>query len=383
MYMKKIKFLAIFLFQITFAQTELVNILDSNYYGFEITSGDTGWWIQHPDNFSLVNDKASNGSLGSLKYTSATTVSGNKRIFGSKDITAMLVTLEPGTYPVKAMVWLENDVETSHFKLDFREDTTVKEAVTFSLDGIAKGQWVEVSTNLVLTETLNQANIRVIVEPGFGGKGTFYIDDLQILVEQEVVPVKVPLQSFVLADIDSELGFTPGEYEISLNVWLEENTTVSSFYTFVTNPWVATEWVISELPTGEWVKMTKQIILKEKPENAQLKIATYNNPDFQGGKGVFYVDDVLVSQKTDTLSIPEEVEDTEVIFYPNPASDYLTMTENVPVEIYNSFGMLVRKIIPTNENGEVVLDVSFLKNGIYYFRIVSENSVAVKTIIIQ
>ncbi len=277
---------------------EFVNILNEDYYGFEVTSGDDGWWMQQPDNLSIVNNKGANGSSHSLKYTNAETFTGSKKAFGSTTISDMLIGLEPGTYDMKAMVWVEAGAQISNVRVNFRTVGFGDVNTVFDLSSIAKDQWVEVTAQLNIVNAFVNTNVRIMFDSSATSIGTMYLDNLVILDEAPPVIEEIPLSAKVVTVDDKNLSLEKGNYDISLKVWVDEKATMKSFYTYIVDPWVATKWEIDEVVKGEWIELTSKIVLESPAENSEFQIKVNNNPDYGGGKGVFYVDDInLVKTK--------------------------------------------------------------------------------------
>lgn len=269
---------------------DTVNILNQDYYGFE--KGTEGWWMQHPDNFSISNEQAANGSFGSLKYTNPNTASANLKAHGGT-IPQMVINLSPGSYTMKAMVWLDPAAEITAFK------TVLKPAFAntiFDLSSINKGEWVEVESTLNLTEAVSGGNFLVTVDKAFGGKGTMYIDNIQLFDVPPPVVEEIPISAEVHTLNSNNLTLDAGNYEITLKVWLDTDTTIKQFYTFIEEPWVSTKWDLSSIAKDQWVELTKEFSLYEKAEDTKFTIKVNNNPDFGGGKGAFYLDDIKINK---------------------------------------------------------------------------------------
>ncbi|TXG36110.1 T9SS type A sorting domain-containing protein [Seonamhaeicola maritimus] len=279
------------------AQGGLINILNEDYFGFEVSSGDDGWWMQQPENFSIVNDKGANGSSRSLKYTNATSFSGSKKAFGSTSIEDMLIDLEPGTYDVKAMVWLEAGSQISNIRINFRTDGQSEQNVFLNISSIATGQWVEVTGTLNLGFNFSDTNIRVLVHSADIGIGTFYLDDLQLWAEPPTEIVQIPVSSKIETINKNNLTLKKGSYEISLKLWLDSNSTISNFYTLIDEPWVSTKWDLSSIAKDEWVELKEEFQIDEPASQAKFSLKVNNNPDLGGGKGFFYIDDIIIDKK--------------------------------------------------------------------------------------
>lgn len=93
----------------------------------------------------------------------------------------------------------------------------------------------------------------------------------------------------------------------------------------------------------------------------------YNNPDIQYGYGI---PDFLIALDNG-LSIPEKTKDS-FILYPNPAENYITVT-NIPQEgdllLYNNLGQVVIKAVVSHQNP--VISLQNITRGIYTYKIIS------------
>lgn len=278
---------------------KFVNILNEDYYGFEVTSGDDGWWMQQPDNLSVASDKGANGSSHSLKYTNSTAFTGSKKAFGSTTISDMLIDLEPGTYNISAMVWVESGAQISSVRANFRTAGLSDVNVTFNLGAVAKDEWVKVTSQLNITNAFVDTNVRIMFDSSATSIGTMYFDDLVILDEAPPVIEEIPSFSEIVTIDGNNLSLAKGTYDISLKIWVDEDASMKSFYTYIKEPWVATKWELSEVTKGEWVELKKQVVLEEAANNSEFKIRVNNNPNYGGGKGRFYIDDInLIKAKS-------------------------------------------------------------------------------------
>ena len=76
--------------------------------------------------------------------------------------------------------------------------------------------------------------------------------------------------------------------------------------------------------------------------------------------------------------------------YPNPANDYVNISCNskynnssAKIIIYNALGSVVRKIQITDKQRNVAVSVNGFKSGIYFCKLMDENDIAVKKIIVK
>lgn len=279
-------------FSFNIISNEFVNILNEDYYGFEVTSGDDGWWMQQTENLSITNERGANGSSHSLKYTNATSFTGSKKAFGSTTISDMLIDLDPGIYDVSAMVWLASGSQISSVRANFRTAGFSDVNVVFNMNGIANDQWVKVTGQLNLTTAFTDTNVRIMFDSSATSIGTMYFDDLVILDEAPPVIDEIPSSAKIVTVGDNNLSLAKGNYDLSLKVWIDKEATIQGFYTNITEPWVSTKWEIDAIAKEEWVELKKQIVLEADAENSEFQIKVNNNPEYGGGKGVFYIDDI-------------------------------------------------------------------------------------------
>ncbi len=248
--------------------------------------------MQHPDNFSISNEKSANGSF-SLKYESDITIGSSLKAHGSAAIPDMKIDLDAGTYPIKAMVWIDPAAEITALQIQLKS----LPGIIFNLSGKAKGEWVEISENLVLNSAVTDSNFIIRMEPSYGGKGVLYIDDIQ-LFDEAPPEVKTILPTTEIKTEGSEnLFLEKGNYEIDLKVWVDEESNISDFYTIISEPWVNTKWDISEIEKGEWVELKKEIVLDTKADDSEFRVKINNNSE---SKGFFYLDDITIT-KTNAL----------------------------------------------------------------------------------
>ena len=82
------------------------------------------------------------------------------------------------------------------------------------------------------------------------------------------------------------------------------------------------------------------------------------------------------------LSVDDETLQNAISFYPNPATNILTVESKIPlnkIEIYSILGKKVKEV----NSGFNQISVKSLSSGVYSIRIYSENTSAVKKLIKQ
>lgn len=336
-----------------------VNALSEKYYGME--AGDEGWWMQHPDNWSISSDIVAPGGNYSLKYTNANKASEELKVHGSSSIPEMLINVPKGSYTMKAMVWIEPESEISGFKLVLKPSW---KSCEFNLTGTATGQWVEIESEINLSELgAENSNVLLVIGSNHGGKGTLYIDNIQLLVEGEPDIPLIPFQSQIKTAPSNGINAQQGIYDLSLNVWVDDNTSVKQFYTYITQPWITCKWEIGELKKGEWTKLTQRITINEQLDNAEFRVQVNNHPDYGGGTGLFYIDDVALVFISDVGL--NKNEDISFSLFPNPANNFVNVKlPNVgEVYLYNINGKLLKSSIAENVNHTI--DIQDLSVGVY------------------
>lgn len=111
---------------------------------------------------------------------------------------------------------------------------------------------------------------------------------------------------------------------------------------------------------------------------------------FVSQRAYYCVDDVCVSTDslyTDTwLGINENrFLKNSVSIYPNPASDYLKIVSDLPIDmitLYNNMGRKIKEIKLQNVN-TAEININYLNSGLYFVQIDSKNSTIVEKIIIN
>ena len=79
---------------------------------------------------------------------------------------------------------------------------------------------------------------------------------------------------------------------------------------------------------------------------------------------------------------------SDIVLFPNPANDFVELqlsnlnnSKNIVIDIYNISGEEVKKQICKSENVRINLDG--LNDGIYLIKLITEDKVTVKKLIIQ
>ena len=99
----------------------------------------------------------------------------------------------------------------------------------------------------------------------------------------------VPYTSSIVAHGNSRLSLAQHHYDISLQVYMEEGSTIEHFYTIIQEPYTAIKWDISNLSTNTWVELTQSFELEAAANNSRFEIKIPNNPEYGGGQGTFLI----------------------------------------------------------------------------------------------
>ncbi|WP_075590848.1 hypothetical protein [Labilibacter marinus] len=83
-----------------------------------------------------------------------------------------------------------------------------------------------------------------------------------------------------------------GLYRVSLKVFVDPATTMSTFRTTVASPWTILYWNFSSLPKGKWVTMTQDVSFNAVPNvKFNIQVKPGDNTGVTGDQ-LFYVDDI-------------------------------------------------------------------------------------------
>lgn len=158
-----------------------INIFNSHVFSFEKVEDEVagGWYFQHADQYTATTDKAYDGDY-SLKYSNtATDLSGDIQIQGYYGTVAFAKpTVPEGDYILSAMFWAEEESPT-HIYMPF-VGSSPNVSVDFDISEIAKGEWVEVSTPVTMTDFTDDSR-RVHVQVKNSETGTCYIDQIRLI----------------------------------------------------------------------------------------------------------------------------------------------------------------------------------------------------------
>jgi len=267
-----------------------VNILSEEYFGFE--AGIKGWYFWNTNDFwNIVTDKPSKGNY-SMRFSnpdmSTQTVS-NKAQVGSDSDAGSFFEVKAGTYNLTLKVYLEPGTTINSFQFLVKDPWIVFD---FDISSLNKGEWVTLSKELTFNADVKSV-WQLVMPATENGGGTFYIDEISILQEVEF-PDVVPAFSFIESTDETKTELLHGQYTISLKVWKDTESTTKSFYTDLQDAEQSLYWDISEIATTTWVTLEQQLTLtKDSKTSVQIRIP--NIPEYGGGTGTFYVDELNIS----------------------------------------------------------------------------------------
>ena len=137
----------------------------------------SGWWLQQKDNIKFIKGKYSEGN-SSLKFTRGKN-DNDKGNLAAHNSNALKAPLKPGKYKVVAKVWLASDAPSG---FNFTLKSKKYQNIGIKFKNTPKKKWVEVSENFEIKRFFDgKLILSVYKDPKFGGKGTFYIDELKIV----------------------------------------------------------------------------------------------------------------------------------------------------------------------------------------------------------
>lgn len=191
----------------------------------------------------------------------------------------------------------------------------------------------------------------------------------------------IQTQDFVALDMKR------GVYQVTLQVYKTTGTTISKIQSYLTDPWVAMSWDVSNIATNQWVKLTSEVSIFNDLTQSKLRFQASDHVSTGGGTGTVYVDDLTFAFLEE---IPEEEEpvldvtpkDLTIQVYPNPASTSMTvlMPESGSISLTSLDG---RAIAQFEGVSELQYSTAHLQSGVYLLQIQINGTVAVKKIVIE
>jgi hypothetical protein len=113
----------------------------------------------------------------------------------------------------------------------------------------------------------------------------------------------------------------------------------------------------------------------------------YKDVYVSGGEDCAWIDYIVFPPAAMQVGLPENNAALNVSVYPNPAQDILHFfipdSDKIKIELYNSSGQLTHQYSNKQHSGEISLNTSSFKEGIYFCRIYSGEHLVLKKIIIK
>jgi hypothetical protein len=122
--------------------------------------------------------------------------------------------------------------------------------------------------------------------------------------------------------------------------------------------------------------ISNRYLLWRENSNYPLMIVNYGANNFTTPTSV------AIDANVGTAGIPDILNNQAVSIFPNPASDHVSITgvQNADVSISDISGRIVYR--NTNFNSIDPIDISVFEKGNYIFRIVSDNNIVVKKLVV-
>ena len=128
--------------------------------------------------------------------------------------------------------------------------------------------------------------------------------------------------------------------------------------------------------TSDFFWATKTIDLSAYDGSDNLIVAFVNI----GGYGqALYLDNILV-ESSETLSVIDQTINNELLVYPNPTSNKLTIKTSYDVDKVELYNILGKKVI---ESTNLELNLNPLSDGVYILQIYSGETKLIKRIVKQ
>ncbi|ANW95297.1 hypothetical protein AXE80_02900 [Wenyingzhuangia fucanilytica] len=349
-------------------------ILDPIDFGFEETSiADWTQTIGFTEETSIVAS-----GLKSMKATLHYPLSNSPKLqtYRNSGTSNGTFALTEGNYNATVMVYLEGEVPSGLII----SPTAAPVFPTFTLDGVAKNQWVKLTVPFTVALGEEQLNNWVIIQftglPS-SGSGTVYIDDIKIEPEiNEVIPYVSKIETIE----NAFLNLDTGKYNLALNVWVDADATMSSFHTYIDEPFTVLKWDLTDVPKDQWVALNQDFVLETPAVNSNFKIQVNNSPEYGGGKGTFYIDGISV---TNSALLITESTLGDIKIFPNPAKDLLNVwcPVNSKITIYSVQGNEINSITSTKDHFE--LPILNLSKGIYIIKFSFDGQVSTRKLVVE
>lgn len=177
--------------------------------------------------------------------------------------------------------------------------------------------------------------------------------------------------SFLVSRSDSNYvaGYSINKIGVKFCTVKPSNVAINNFAHFYTNT-IITDTINWTRVFGSFVADSayKHMMIGNFFDDANTTIINDGN----GVYGYYFLDDVCLS--TDSIfaqnyftGLKESGFKNEIKVFPNPATNEITISVNVPVTIYNSFGLQIDAILET-KNNTVNIDCSKWEPGLYFLK---------------
>lgn len=278
-------------------RAEEVNFLDQAVFTFE--DGGAGIYYQQTATYwSVSSDRSAGDGSYSLKFTSSEPVTSTQKAkYGTSD---KGINLPAGDYTFKFKVWLGADADIKGFAFNVK---TPWKSFPFNLDTIVREEWVELSTQATFDTDIVNSGCIIRVDSAHIGNGTMYLDDFGFWGEKPPEPVELPLISSIETTDSANLNLPSGVYDVRMKLWKDPGTTISTLYTTISEPWSSMQWDFDTLTEGQWSTLSNELIIRDTAMDATFTLQVNNNPEFGGGTGTLFIDDIEFIKKRDYVPV--------------------------------------------------------------------------------
>lgn len=280
-------------------RAQQINFLNPDHYSFE-DGGSGVYYQQTAEYWSVSSDRGAGDGSFSLKFTSTEPVpSGQKAKVGQNGTE---INLPAGDYTFKVKVWLAADAEINGFMFNLKEPWY---PISFGLDTIAREEWVELSVPASLDTDVVNSHCIIRLDDTNVGKGTMYVDDIEFWGEKPEEILDLPFISSIKTTEEALLNLSTGVYDVKMMVWKESGTTISSIYTSISDPWALMPWDIDTVTEGKWLALEQELWITDTVADATFTLQVNNSPEYGGGIGSVYMDDIEFIRIADYIAVDE------------------------------------------------------------------------------
>ena len=163
------------------------------------------------------------------------------------------------------------------------------------------------------------------------------------------------------------------------------------------NLWLNAQDTILYIPQGETVTLLPSKLFINSSYcftcNTTLSKTTFDINDGGNNEVVLTMTDRCGNSATDTINVEvvlynniEKAKTSEINIYPNPATNYFSVESNITsidkLKIVNINGQMVKEIKANNYN-DIQVNISDLKSGLYFIKIITDNYSITKKLIVN